>query len=89
MSDATELRLQVKQLIVESLNLEDIEPEEIEDEQPLFGAGLELDSLDALQLAVAIEERFGVPITDEDMGQKVFASVSALAEFVAANRGAA
>jgi acyl carrier protein len=89
MSDATELRLQVKQLIVESLNLEDIDPEEIEDEQPLFGAGLELDSLDALQLAVAIEERFGVPITDEDMGQKVFASVKALAEFVAANRGTA
>ncbi|MDP7114755.1 MAG: phosphopantetheine-binding protein [Myxococcota bacterium] len=89
MSDATELRLQVKQLIVESLNLEDIDPEEIEDEQPLFGAGLELDSLDALQLAVAIEERFGVPITDEDMGQKVFASVKALAEFVSANGGAA
>ncbi len=86
MSDTAELRFQVKELIVESLNLEDVDPAEIEDEQPLFGAGLELDSLDALQLAVAIEERFGVPITDEDMGQKVFASVTALAEFVAANR---
>ncbi len=88
MSETAELRLEVKELIIESLNLEDVEPLDIEDEQPLFGAGLELDSLDALQLAVAIEERFGVPITDEDMGQKVFASVRSLAEFVAANRGA-
>ncbi len=86
MADTPELRLEIKQLIIESLNLEDMEPEEIEDEQALFGAGLELDSLDALQLAVAIEERYGVPITDEDMGQKVFASVKTLAAFVAANR---
>ena len=86
MADTPELRLELKELIIESLNLEDVEPQEIEDEQALFGAGLELDSLDALQLAVAIEERFGVPITDEDMGQKVFASVKTLAAFVAANR---
>lgn len=86
MPDTPELRLEVKELIVESLNLEDVDPGEIEDEQPLFGSGLELDSLDALQLAVAIEERYGVPITDEDMGQKVFASVKTLAAFVAANR---
>lgn len=86
MPDTPELRLEVKELIVESLNLEDVDPGEIEDEQALFGSGLELDSLDALQLAVAIEERYGVPITDEDMGQKVFASVKTLAAFVASHR---
>ena len=87
MADVEALRNEIKEMIIEALNLEDIEPREIEDDQPLFGEGLQLDSLDALQLAVAVEERFGVPITDENMGQKVFASVSALAEFVAQNRG--
>jgi acyl carrier protein len=82
MVDNTQLKQQVKELIVESLNLEDVDPTSIEDEQPLFGTGLELDSLDALQLAVAIEERFGVPITDSDMGEKVFASVVTLARFI-------
>ena len=81
------LRAEIKELIVESLNLEDVEPSSIQDDQPLFGAGLELDSLDALQLAVAIEERFGVPITDEDLGREVFASVDALAAFILKTRG--
>lgn len=82
MVDMTQLKQQVKELIVESLNLEDVDPTSIEDDQALFGTGLELDSLDALQLAVAIEERFGVPITDSDMGEKVFASVETLATFI-------
>ena len=82
MVDMTQLKQQVKELIVESQNLEDVDPTSIEDDQALFGTGLELDSLDALQLAVAIEERFGVPITDSDMGEKVFASVETLAKFV-------
>ncbi len=86
MSDLQTLKSEIKEMIVESLNLEDMDPAEIEDDQPLFGSGLELDSLDALQLAVAIEEKFGVPITDESMGQKVFASVTALAEFVSSAR---
>ena len=81
------LRAEIKDLIVESLNLEDVEPASIEDGQALFGAGLELDSLDALQLAVAIEERFGVPITDEDLGREAFASVNTLAEFIQRARG--
>jgi len=81
------LRAEIKELIVESLNLEDVEPASIEDDQALFGAGLELDSLDALQLAVAIEERFGVPITDEDLGREAFASVNTLAEFIQRARG--
>jgi len=85
MTDA--LRLEIKELIVESLNLEDVEPASIADDQPLFGSGLELDSLDALQLAVAIEERFGVPITDEDLGREVFASVEALAGFILRTKG--
>ena len=82
-----QLKFEIKKLIVESLNLEDTDPAEIGDDQALFGEGLDLDSLDALQLAVAIEEKFGVAITDENMGQQVFASVSAMAAFVASNRG--
>lgn len=87
MSDMEQLKFEIKKLIVESLNLEDTDPAEIGDDQALFGEGLDLDSLDALQLAVAIEEKFGVAITDENMGQQVFASVSAMAAFVASNRG--
>lgn len=86
MSDQQTLKSEIKEMIVESLNLEDTDPADIEDDQPLFGDGLELDSLDALQLAVAIEERFGVTITDENMGQQVFASVTAMAAFVASSR---
>ncbi len=87
MAGVEALREEIKEMIVEALNLEDVDPAEIGDDQPLFGEGLQLDSLDALQLAVAVEERFGVAINDEDMGQKVFASVRALAEFVDQNRG--
>jgi acyl carrier protein len=79
-----ELERELKQLIVDSLMLEDVTPEEIESEASLFGTGLSLDSIDALELAIAIERRFGVKIqpSDED-APKIFASVRALAAYVA------
>lgn len=74
---------EVKELLVEALNLaEEYDPSEIADDAPLFGdAGLGLDSLDALQLAVALEERWGVSVREED-GESVFRSASTIAAHV-------
>jgi acyl carrier protein len=83
-----ELKAQLKQLLIDELHLADVKPADIDDAAPLFGAGLGLDSLDALQLAVAVEERFGVRIGDEAEGRKAFASIDALAAHVAAHRPA-
>lgn len=76
------LKTQLKQLIIDELHLNEITPSAIADEAPLFGEGLGLDSLDALQLAVAIEEKFGVRIGDEKDGKVAFASIVALANFI-------
>jgi len=69
-------------MIVETLLLEDIQPDEIGDDAPLFGEGLGLDSIDALELVVAIEKQFDVIIEDEEVGRQAFASISALADFI-------
>ncbi len=71
---------EVKELMVEELNLEGKTPADIDDAAPLFGAGLGLDSLDALQLAMSVEERFGVRIPEGDEARQIFASVDALVE---------
>jgi acyl carrier protein len=80
------LRQDLKEVIVRELDLEGVRPEDIDEHAPLFGEGLGLDSLDALQLAMAVEERFGVVVPDGDGGKVAFASVNALAEYIAANR---
>ena len=82
MSDT--LRSELKTLIVRELNLEGRDPSSIVDDAPLFGEGLGLDSLDALQLAMAIEEQYAVRIPEGDEGRVAFASVSALATWVGA-----
>jgi acyl carrier protein len=76
------LVLELKNLIIKTLKLEDITPEDIADEAPLFGDGLGLDSIDALELVVALEKKYGVVIPDSEVGQKVFRSVNALAGYV-------
>jgi acyl carrier protein len=82
-----ELEAELKGLIVEALALEDIAPAEIETGAPLFVEGLGLDSIDALELAMALEERFGVKIgEDPEVNQRIFASVASLAAFVEENR---
>jgi acyl carrier protein len=81
-----ELKSELKQLIINGLRLQDIVPDGIIDDQPIFVEGLGLDSIDALELVVLIEERFGIAIPDEEVGKKVFASINALADFVAAER---
>jgi len=77
-----DVRQKLKQLIVSELNLEGKSPEDIEDAAPLFGAGLGLDSLDALQLAMSIEEAFGVRIPEGDEARSIFASVDAIASHI-------
>lgn len=77
------LKLEIKKLIIDRLRLEGMKPEDIQDDAPLFGEGLGLDSIDSLELVLGIEQRFGVKIQDEELGQKVLASVNALARFVA------
>ncbi len=83
---AEALVLELKKLIITPLKLEDIAPEDIEDEAPLFGEGLGLDSIDALELVVALEKTYNVFIPDSEVGKKVFRSVNALAEFVKTHR---
>jgi acyl carrier protein len=88
MPESLEERL--KKLIVESLALEDVTPEEIETDAPLFVEGLGLDSIDALELALAIHEEFGVKTTPEDeRNREIFHSVKSLAEFIRAETGIA
>ena len=77
-----DLVLELKKLIINTLKLEDVTPEDIADDAPLFGEGLGLDSIDALELVVSLEKTYGVFIPDSEVGKKVFRSVNALAEFV-------
>jgi acyl carrier protein len=72
----------LKELIIRTLRLEDVGPEDIVASEPLFGEGLGLDSIDALELVVAIERGYQVEIPDAEVGRRAFASINALAEFV-------
>lgn len=80
-----ELIPKVKQMIIDSLRIEGMSPDEIETDAPLFGEGLGLDSIDALQLVVAMEKQFGVVVPDAATGTKVFASVRSMAAHIAEN----
>jgi acyl carrier protein len=84
-----ELKQRIKRALIEELDLRGKTEADIDEAAPLFGAGLGLDSLDALQLAMAIEERFGVTVPEGEGGREVFASVQAIAEFVARSKGEA
>ena len=84
MSD--ELIPKVKQMIIDALRIEGMAAEEIDGDAPLFGEGLGLDSIDALQLVVAMEKDFGVVVPDAATGTKVFASVRAMAAYIAENQ---
>jgi acyl carrier protein len=81
-----ELIYTVKQLIIDSLRIEGMAPEDIETDAPLFGEGLGLDSIDALQLVVAMEKDFGVVVPDAATGTIVFQSVRSMAQYIAENR---
>ena len=77
---------ELKAKIIESLKLQDITPEQIDDDAPLFGTGLGLDSIDALELVVLLEKDYGIVIKDIEEGRPAFRSVRTLADFIAVKR---
>ncbi|MCQ2249915.1 MAG: phosphopantetheine-binding protein [Bacteroidales bacterium] len=81
-----ELILQLKNEIIETLNLDDLKPEDINADEPLFGTGLGLDSIDALELIVLMEKNYGIKLKDASEGKKIFVSVKVMAEYISANR---
>jgi acyl carrier protein len=85
--EAAEVRQKLKELMVAELNLEGKTPADIDDKAPLFGEGLGLDSLDALQLAMSVEEQFGVKIPEGPEARPIFASVDALVAHITAALG--
>ncbi|ADC70997.1 MULTISPECIES: phosphopantetheine-binding protein [unclassified Thioalkalivibrio] len=87
MAAQTAMEQEVARLIVDSLNLEEVSPEDIEPEAPLFREGLGLDSIDALELALAISRAYGVQIrSDDENNRQIFASLRALTAHIEAHR---
>jgi len=86
-NDVQVLKREIKQLMIDSLKIVDVTPEQIEDAAPIFGnPSLELDSLDAVELFVALQKRYGVKVDDQNLARDVLQSVDRIAEFVSANR---
>ena len=87
MAETESLQQEIKVLIVETLMLEDVTAEAIETDAPLFGEGLGLDSIDSLEIAMVLEENYGVVLDeDPDANREIFQSVASLARFVQGNR---
>ena len=78
----TDLRRKLKELLIERLKFEDMTPEDINDDDPLFAGGLGLDSIDALEIVVMLESEFGIKVKNETSARDSFRSVATLAEFV-------
>ncbi|MFP4023377.1 MAG: phosphopantetheine-binding protein [Thiohalospira sp.] len=81
-----ELILKIKEQVIDVLNLEDVEPDDIETDSPLFGDGLGLDSIDALELIVLLEKQYGLKIEDPKDGKKIFYSIRTIAEYIEENK---
>jgi acyl carrier protein len=77
-----ELLLKIKEQVIEVLNLEDIEPADIDSDAALFGDGLGLDSIDALELIVLLEKQYGIKIEDPKDGKKIFQTIRTIAEYI-------
>jgi len=80
------LLLDLKKQIITQLNLQDIQPEDIGDDQPLFIEGLGLDSIDALELIVLLQQSYKIKLSNADEGPKVFRSVKTMAEYITAHQ---
>ncbi len=80
-----EIRSQLKELLVEQLSLEDISPKDIKDDEILFGEGLGLDSLDAVEIVVLLQRNFGLEVRDTNKGREIFYSINTLAQYIIEN----
>jgi acyl carrier protein len=81
-ADLTDLKLRLKELLIERLKFEDMTPEDIADDEPLFEGGLGLDSIDALEIVVMLESDFGVKVKNEASAREYFRSISTLAQLI-------
>lgn len=81
-----DLIIKLKQEIIEVLNLEDVTPEDIDNDAPLFGEGLGLDSIDALELIVLIEKNYGIKLKDPSVGKEIFKSINVMANYICQHR---
>ncbi len=77
---------ELKEEIIEVLNLEDVKPEDIDANAPLFGEGLGLDSIDALELIVLMEKNYGIKLQDPNKGKEIFKSITVMADYITKNR---
>jgi acyl carrier protein len=83
------LKQKLKEQIIERLNLKDLKPEQIGDDQPLFVEGIGLDSIDALELIVLLQQEYNIKLSNAEDGPRVFHSVRTMADYITANSGAA
>lgn len=81
----SDLKIKIKEKLIEHLNLEDFNQENFKDDTPLFGDGLGLDSIDALEIIVMLEKDFNIKISDPEEGAKIFQSVNTIAEYIQNN----
>lgn len=84
--ELAEIRAKLKELLVTNLSLEDVKPADIKDDEILFGEGLGLDSLDAVEIVVLLQRNFGLDVKDMNEGKKIFYSVDTLAQYILQNR---
>lgn len=84
--ETADLKLQLKKQIIEFLNLTHLKPEDIKDDEELFGGGLELDSIDSLELIVLLNREYGITIKDPKEGRKVLVDVNTMADYIEKNR---
>ncbi|MBS1928540.1 MAG: acyl carrier protein [Chitinophagaceae bacterium] len=84
--ETTELKKQLKQQIVKFLNLTSVNPDEIKDDEPLFGEGLGLDSIDSIELIVLLNREYGITIEDPKEGRKILVDINTMVDYIEKNR---